>query len=78
MADRQRLFVSPDGTRWKVQWEGGAVVSYHETQAAAIKAARAKVGSLPRGTCSQITVQATSGQWRTEWTYGQDPFPPTG
>ena len=78
MANRQRLFVSPDGRRWKVQWEGGDVVGYHETQVAAISAARAKVRSLPPGTCSQIMVQATDGRWRTEWTYGQDPYPPAG
>ncbi len=78
MADRKRLFVSPDGTQWKVQWEGGNVVSRHNTQAEAIKAARAVVRSLAAGACSQIMVQGTDGKWRTEWTYGQDPYPPPG
>jgi len=78
MADRKRLFVSPDGGRWKVQWEGGSPVSSRDTQAGAIKAARATVRGLPAGTCSQILVQGADGRWRTEWTYGQDPYPPAG
>ena len=78
MATRKRLFVSPDGQRWKVQWEGGSVDTYHSTQDAAIKRARAVVGSLPQGECSQIMVQRPNGQWVTEWTYGSDPFPPRG
>jgi hypothetical protein len=78
MADRKRLFVSPDGARWKVQWEGGNVDSHHNTQTAAISAARAIVRGLPAGQCSQIMVQHPDGKWRTEWTYGQDPYPPAG
>lgn len=78
MADRKRLFVSPDGGRWKVQWEGGSPVSSHDTQAVAIKAARATVRGLSAGACSQILVQGADGRWRTEWTYGQDPYPPAG
>lgn len=78
MATRQRLFVSPDGGNWKVQWEGGNIISRHQTQGAAIVAARTTVGALPQGTCSQIMVQGADGAWRTEWTYGRDPFPPRG
>jgi hypothetical protein len=78
MAERKRLFVSPAGKRWNVQWEGGKSDSFHDTQVAAIRRAGAVVGSLPAGTCSQIMVQGTDGKWRTEWTYGQDPFPPPG
>ena len=78
MASRVRLFVSPSGSQWKVQFEGGSLVSNHPTQEAAIKAARAKVASLPEGECSQIMVQGTDGKFRTEWTYGNDPYPPKG
>jgi hypothetical protein len=78
MADRMRLFVSSDGAQWKVQWEGGKVDSHYNTQAAAISAARAVVRSLPAGHCSQIVVQRPDGTFRTEWTYGQDPYPPVG
>ena len=56
MADQKRLFVSPDGTRWKMQWEGGNVDSNHPTQVTAISRARAIVRSLSAGSCSQIMV----------------------
>ena len=78
MADRKRLFVSPDGTQWKVQWEGGNVDSRHPTQGAAITRARAVVKSLGAGAVSQILVQRPDGQFREEWTYGKDPYPPPG
>ena len=78
MADRLTLYVSPDGPRWKVQWEGGKLDSHHGTQAAAISRARAVVRGLPAGACSQILVQGTGGQFRAEWTYGKDPYPPAG
>jgi hypothetical protein len=78
MADRERLFVSPAGMLWKVQWEGGRIDNHYQMQEAAISRARTLVGSLPAGTCSQILVQRPDGQFRTEWTYGKDPFPPVG
>ncbi len=79
MAERKRLFVSPDGALWQVQWEGGKVESRgHVTQALAIAKARAIVRSLPAGACSQIIVQRPEGKIREEWTYGKDPFPPPG
>jgi hypothetical protein len=78
MAQRNRLFVSPAGSRWKLQWEGGQVDSHHDTQGAAITRARAVVRSLPPGSCSQILVQRPDGTWREEWTYGRDPYPPPG
>jgi len=49
-----------------------------DTQADAIRAAKKHVAALPIGTLSQIRVQGQHGQWRTEWTYGADPFPPAG
>lgn len=73
-----KLYVSPDGLNWKVQWQGGNVASRHGTQTDAIKSARKLVGSLSEGTCSQILVQRPDGTFRTEWTYGEDPFPPPG
>ncbi len=78
MAEHKRLFVSPDGGRWKVQWEAGRVDGHHATQTAAISRARAIVRSLPSGACSQILVQRPDGTWREEWTYGRDPYPPPG
>ncbi len=49
-----------------------------ETQREAILLAKSHVASLPQGTLSQILLQGDGGKFRTEWTYGNDPFPPRG
>ncbi len=72
------LWVSPDGERWKVQWEKGDLVGHHSTQTDAIAAARAFVHDEPTGTIRQIRVQRPDGTIREEWTYGTDPNPPAG
>lgn len=49
------------------------------TQEAAIKAAvSAAHASGSQGHDAQVLVQGTNNQFRTEWTYGHDPFPPKG
>jgi hypothetical protein len=78
MAEGRVLWVSPDGTRWKVKWEGDGVDSYHDTQTAGIARARAIVRSNPAGYVRQIKVQRPDGTIREEWTYGKDPYPPAG
>ncbi len=78
MAARRRIFVSPDGARWKVQWEDGAVDTYQPTQSAAISIARGLVRALAAGQVSQIIVKRPDGTFREEWTYGKDPYPPVG
>jgi hypothetical protein len=74
---RKVIYVLSHGNQWKVQCDHckSAVV---DTQSKAIMMARKHVGSLPQGTLSQILVQRDDGRFRTEWTYGQDPFPPRG
>ena len=75
------MFVSPpsSGDGWAIQWEGGREEeNTHDTLVEAVAAAKALVGGLPAGSCSQIVVQGQDGQFRTEWTYGADPFPPEG
>ena len=74
---RQVVYVLSHGTKWKVKCEHcGEEIK--DTQADAIKTAKQHVSSYPKGTLSQILVQGQGGQWREEWTYGKDPFPPPG
>ena len=75
---RKRIFVLSSGNQWKVQCEHCTAAEFRSTQAEAIKLARSHVASLPAGTLSQILIQGANGQYRTEWTYGNDPFPPRG
>jgi len=72
--ERRRLFVSPEHGRWKVQWEGGQVESWHETQADAIRRAKELVRSLPEGDLAQVLVQRADGRFRVEWTVWRGPL----
>ena len=74
---RKVIYVLKHGIQWKVQC-GHCNSKIVSTQTEAIRIARKHVASLQTGTLSQIRVQGASGQFRTEWTYGADPFPPRG
>jgi hypothetical protein len=75
---REIVYVLSNGTQWKVQCNHCKRTQDTSTQAEAIRVAKQHVASLAAGTLSQILVQGQNGQWRTEWTYGNDPFPPRG
>ncbi len=75
---RARYYVVIHSGEWKINYEGKHYGPY-ETQKGAIRAAvdaAHKVGA--RGGDAQVLVQGMSNQWRTEWTYGHDPYPPPG
>lgn len=73
-----KIWVSPDGDKWKVHWQGGGVIAYCSTQTEGISKARQTVRAYPKGEVHQVFVQRPNGEIRTEWTYGVDPFPPPG
>ena len=64
--------------QWKVSFEGKYYGPY-PTQNAAIEAA---IGSAhaagASGRDTEVLVQTMSNTFRTEWTYGLDPYPPLG
>ena len=74
---RKIIYVLSHGNQWKVQCDhcGSQVTS---TQSEAIKIAKQHVAGLATDTLSQILIQGDGGRFRTEWTYGVDPFPPRG
>ena len=55
--------------------EEGVRISRHRLKTAAVRAAIDEAHANPP---SQVLVQKQDGQWQTEWTYGQDPYPPSG
>ena len=74
---RAVYYVLSAGNGWKVQFDGKDFP--FNTQAEAIGAAvDAAHGSGQKGYDAQVLIQRENGQWRTEWTYGHDPFPPRG
>jgi hypothetical protein len=74
---RKVIFVLSHGNQWKVQCDH-CKSAITNTQSEAIKIAKKHVAELPAGTLSQILIQGDGGRYRTEWTYGNDPFPPRG
>lgn len=74
---RAQYYVLSAGGRWKIRFDGQ---DYHyDTQAQAMKTAvdaAHQVGEMGRD--AQVLVQGRDGQWRAEWTYGHDPYPPRG
>jgi hypothetical protein len=74
---RDRLYVVTNGPAWKVRCEHCGQQDC-STQAEAIRVARNHVRQFPPGTLSQILVQGVGSAFRTEWTYGADPYPPPG
>ena len=75
---RKVLYISPQGTQWKVHWEHESAGTTFENKTDAISHARQMVRELPSGQVSQIKVQKSDGTFQIEWTYGQDPYPPGG
>lgn len=74
---RQTIYVVTHGSKWKVKCDH-CKEQIVDTQAEAIKIAKKHVSSLSAGTLSQIVLQGKDSQFRAEWTYGKDPFPPKG
>jgi hypothetical protein len=64
--------------QWKISFQEKHYGPY-TTQETAIRAAvdaAHKAGDGGRN--AQVLVQGTNNQFRTEWTYGNDPYPPRG
>ena len=74
MARRQYFIVLHQG-EWKINIDGHRHGPYG-TQRDAIKAAVELAHDS--GQDSQVLVQGANNQFRTEWTYGHDPYPPPG
>lgn len=69
---RATYYVLSDGGSWTVRLNGKDTP--FRTQAEAIDAARdAAKRTFAAGQNSQVLIQGANGQWRTEWTYGDDP-----
>jgi hypothetical protein len=74
---RKIIYVLSHGNQWKMQCDH-CEPKITDTQAEAITLAKHHVAELPEGTLSQIIIQGDNGEFRAEWTYGKDPFPPKG
>jgi len=75
---RVQYFVVLDGGQWKIKVEGqhhGPYISQRDAYRTAVDAAHA---SGRKGFDAQVLIQGRDHKFRTEWTYGHDPYPPPG
>ena len=77
MARAQYVVVKHQG-EWKIKLDGEHYGPYR-TQAEAIEVAVDTANeSGKNGHDAQVLVQGEDNRFRTEWTYGHDPYPPKG
>lgn len=75
---RAQYIVVLHNNEWKISFDGKHYGPY-VSQAAAIRdAVDAAHKSGKSGHDAQVLVQGQNNQFRTEWTYGHDPYPPPG
>ena len=76
MAKRVTYTVGPDGDRWRLQKRGGSRASgTFDKKADAVARGRELAKAQERG---QLVIKKQNGRIQTEYTYGDDPFPPRG
>lgn len=76
--ERAQYFVVNHQGEWKISLDGKHYGPY-DTQAKAIRAAvDAAHDTGKKGKGAQVLVQGVDSKFRTEWTYGNDPYPPKG
>ena len=75
--ESDHYFVVLHKGEWKIKHNGRHCHTY-ETQADAIRSAIDAAHTAPEGGLSQVLVQGQNLRFRTEWTYGKDPYPPPG
>jgi hypothetical protein len=75
---RAQYVVVLHNNEWKISFEGKHYGPYG-TQALAIRAAvDAAHTTGEKGHDAQVLIQGMDNKFRTEWTYGHDPYPPKG
>lgn len=72
---RNRYYVVLHQGEWKINYNDKHYGPY-STQKAAIRAA-VDAAHKSKGD-AQVLVQGQDNKFRTEWTYGNDPYPPPG
>ncbi len=75
---RSQYFVVLHEGRWKIKHNGTHYGPYATQKEAIRKAVDAAHGSGKKGYDAQVLVQGKDNKFRTEWTYGNDPYPPPG
>jgi Uncharacterized protein conserved in bacteria (DUF2188) len=76
--ERDRFFVVLHEGQWKIKHDDSHSHPYATQREASESAIEAAHHSHENGKLSQVLVQGEDMAFRTEWTYGKDPYPPQG
>lgn len=66
--------VLPNGTQWQVKHDGRVLSNHYTKQVAVDEGRRVAKANEP----SQLVIHKADGTIETEYTYGNDPYPPRG
>ncbi len=72
-----QYFVVVHEDEWKIKYEGQHYGPFATRQAAIWEAVEAAHTRGQKGQEAQVLVQGVNNQFRVEWTYGHDPYPPS-
>ena len=75
---REQYFVVLKDGKWMVSLNGQHYGPYATQKLASKSAVDAAHKSGQKGLNAQVLIQGENNQFRTEWTYGEDPYPPPG
>lgn len=77
MARAQYVVVLHEG-EWKIKHDGKHYGPYRTQKLAIDAAVDAAHKAGVQGHDAQVLIQGADNRFRTEWTYGHDPYPPPG
>ena len=78
MAHHKYFVVFHQG-QWKINYNGKHYGPYANQRAAYQDAVETAQKAGKKGDQAQVFIQRRdNNQWRAEWTYGKDPYPPPG
>jgi hypothetical protein len=75
---RVHYYVVLHQNEWKIKFDDRHYGPYGTQKQAIRSAVDAAQTSGKNGHDAQVLVQGENHQFRTEWTYGHDPYPPPG
>lgn len=64
--------------RWKITYDTDRYGPYQTQRDAYLTAVDAAKEAGEHGDQAQVFIQGRDNQFRAEWTYGKDPYPPPG
>jgi hypothetical protein len=75
---REKYYVVLHQGQWKISYNDKHYGPYSTQKAAIRSAVDAAQKAGTKGKDAQVFIQGEKNQFRTEWTYGNDPYPPVG